>query len=79
VSAVLLSVVVALVGGYVAGRAHGKSRHHAWVAEGFRIMARRTDARGLGEQPITELTASALDVSCAFGTHRRLNDSRTRP
>lgn len=78
-SAALLSIAVALIGGYLAGRAHGKSRHHAWVAEGFRIMARRTDARGLGEQSVTELTCSGLDVSCAFGSHRRLNDCKERP
>jgi len=76
VSAALVAVVIALVGGYVAGRCHGRSKHHAWVAKGFWVMHGLVVARGLGDRPNTELTCSGLDVSRAFGSHRREADRR---
>lgn len=68
--------LITLAGGYITGRLHGKAKHHDWVAKGFYIMRDRTDARGLGDRPVWEVTCSALDVSAAFGDIRRKADRR---
>lgn len=61
-SGLLILAGVAL--GYVAGRLHGRSAHHAFLARGFRYLA----SLKLPTSSLDEPSVTARQISRAFGS-----------